>query len=96
MAEEASTLFLGGEPTIYFYKGEIRNEMLKLFFLHFPSFCAIPSKNSEESLEFRIKNMLRYIHLQQKLSRETLLIPILSLDSSSRRFWLAFESIHAK
>ena len=47
VAEEASTLFLGGEPTIYFYKR--RNEMLKLF-LHFPSFCAVPLKNSDERI----------------------------------------------
>ena len=51
------------------------------------------SKNGDESLEFRIKICFVYIHLQQKLSRESLLIPILSLDSSSRRFWLALESI---
>ena len=50
VAEEASTLFLGGEPTIYVYKR--RNEMLKLFFCIFPLSALFPRRIAMR--EFRI------------------------------------------
>ena len=64
--------FLGGEPTIYFCKGEKMRDA-KTFFAFFPFsviFC-VPSKNGDESLEFQKRGCLVHIHLQQKLSERS-------------------------